>query len=311
MELRHLRYFIAVAEEGSLSNAAERRLHTAQPSLSRQIRDLEIELGVKLLERRARGIALTAAGKVFLDHARLALMQIEAAAEAARQAEQPKEPAFVVGFLIGQEVTWLPHTLRILREEAPDIDIMIFSRTSPKLALMRGKVDVAFLRHEKQTSGIAFRLLIKEPLTVILPTDHRLAARKAIPPHELAREKKFIHPAKTAPVLRSVINDYVEKVGITLKSTYEAENLSALMSLVESSGGVGLAPLYVKNMLIPSVVARPLQGESPTIDLMMGYNKSNSTPLLKRFLSRADEIVEHVSQKENLLSAKKRKIGAA
>jgi LysR family transcriptional regulator, hca operon transcriptional activator len=84
-----------------------------------------------------------------------------------------------------------------------------------------------------------------------------------------------------------------------------------LMSLVESSGGVGLAPLYVKNMLIPSVVARPLQGESPTIDLMMGYNKSNSTPLLKRFLSRADEIVEHVSQKENLLSAKKRKIGAA
>jgi LysR family hca operon transcriptional activator len=209
--------------------------------------------------------------------------------------------------------TWLPHTLRILREEAPDIDIMIFSRTSPKLALalMRGNVDVAFLRNEKHTSGIAFRLLIKEPLMVILPTGHRLTARKAIPPHELAREKKFIHPAKTAPVLRSVINDYVEKVGITLKSTYEAENLSALMSLVESSGGVGLAPLYVKNMLIPSVVARPLQGESPTIDLMMGYNKSNTTPLLKRFLSRADEIVEHVSQKENLLSAKKRKIGAA
>jgi LysR family transcriptional regulator, hca operon transcriptional activator len=88
MELRHLRYFIAVAEEGSLSNAVERRLHTAQPSLSRQIRDLEIELGVKLLERKARGIALTAAGKVFLDHARLALMQIEAAAEAARQADK-------------------------------------------------------------------------------------------------------------------------------------------------------------------------------------------------------------------------------
>ena len=108
---------------------------------------------------------------------------------------------------------------------------------------MRGKVDVAFLRHEKQTSGIAFRLLIKEPLMVILPTGHRLAARKAIALHELAREKKFIHPAKTAPVLRSVINDYAEKVGITLKSTYEAENLSALMSLVESSGGIGLAPL--------------------------------------------------------------------
>ena len=83
MELRHLRYFVAVAEEGSLTNAAERRLHTAQPSLSRQIRDLELEIGVKLLERKARGIALTAAGRVFLDHARLALMQIEVACEAA------------------------------------------------------------------------------------------------------------------------------------------------------------------------------------------------------------------------------------
>src|SRR5260221_10727353 len=105
MELRHLRYFIAVAEEGSLSNAAERRLHTAQPSLSRQIRDLEIELGVKLLERRARGIALTAAGKVFLDHARLALMQIEAVAETARQGEQPKAPDLVVCVQIGPEGT--------------------------------------------------------------------------------------------------------------------------------------------------------------------------------------------------------------
>ena len=91
MELRHLRYFVAVAEEGSLTHAAERRLHTAQPSLSRQIRDLEIEVGVKLLERGARGIELTAAGRTFLDHARLALLQVEAAGEAARRAAQPRE----------------------------------------------------------------------------------------------------------------------------------------------------------------------------------------------------------------------------
>ena len=107
MELRHLRYFIAVAEEGSFLTAAERRLHTAQPSLSRQIRDLESEVGVKLLERRARSVVLTAAGKVFLDHARLALSQVEAAAEGARRAEQPEKPVFVIGFLAGQEVVWL------------------------------------------------------------------------------------------------------------------------------------------------------------------------------------------------------------
>src|SRR5689334_16413864 len=99
MELRHLRYFIAVAEEGSLTNAAERRLHTAQPSLSRQIRDLETEVGVSLIERHARGIELTAAGRVFLDHARLALLQVETAGEAARRAAQPERASFVIGFL--------------------------------------------------------------------------------------------------------------------------------------------------------------------------------------------------------------------
>src|SRR6204780_3041240 len=107
MELRHLRYFIAVAEEGSLTNAAERRLHTAQPSLSRQMRDLELEVGVKLLERGARGTALTEAGRVFLDHARLALLQVEAAGEAARRAAQPARSAFGLGFLTGHEVVWL------------------------------------------------------------------------------------------------------------------------------------------------------------------------------------------------------------
>src|ERR1700758_3762014 len=112
MELRHLRYFVAVAEEGSLTHAAERRLHTAQPSLSRQIRDLEVEIGVQLLERGARGIELTAAGRVFLDHARLALLQVEAAGEAARRVAQPARPSFVLGFLTGHEVMWLPEALR-------------------------------------------------------------------------------------------------------------------------------------------------------------------------------------------------------
>src|SRR5580692_8937822 len=134
MELRHLRYFVAVAEEGSLTNAAERRLHTAQPSLSRQIRDLELEVGVALLERGARGIALTAAGRVFLDHARLALLQVEAASDAARRVARPEKPAFVLGFLTGQEVVWLPDALRILREEEPSIEIEVSSQSSPELA---------------------------------------------------------------------------------------------------------------------------------------------------------------------------------
>jgi LysR family hca operon transcriptional activator len=170
LELRHLRYFIAVAEEGSLTNAAERRLHTAQPSLSRQIRDLELEIGVKLIERRARGIALTAAGRVFLDHARLALMQTEVACAAARSTEQPKKPGFVIGFLLGQEAVWLSESLRILR----------------------------LLRREAHTVGLAFKFLIKEPLIAILPARHRLARHRAVRPQDLARES-FISTLESRP----------------------------------------------------------------------------------------------------------------
>ncbi len=293
MELRHLRYFIAVAEEGSLLQAAERRLHTSQPSLSRQIRDLELELGVKLLERKARGIELTAAGRVFLDHARLALMQIDVACEAARNTERPHKPGFSLGFLPGQEVIWLSSVLRILREEAPDIDVTITTKSSPELAtaLMQGEIDAALLRREARTAGLDFKLFAKEPLIVILPARHRLARHKSIRPEDICHED-FISTARASPVLKSVIEQYAAKVGIQLRQTYDAETLSGGMSLVASTGGFTLVPIYVQNSLLPSVIARSLHGEPPTIDLVMGYNKSNTSPLLKRFLFRAEELTK-------------------
>ncbi len=295
MELRHLRYFVAVAEEGSLLTAAQRRLNTSQPSLSRQIRDLESEVGVKLLERQPRGVALTAAGRVFLDHARLALLQVEAATDGARRVEQPEKPAFSMGFLAGQEVVWLPHALRIIREEAPEVEITLCSQASPDLAvaLMRGKLDVAFLRHEAQTVGLSFKLLAKEPLIAVLPADHRLTSRKKIRPQDLAREI-YVSSAKIAPVLHAVIQDYASKVGITLRAEYEGDTLHSAMSLVVSTGGVTLIPLYAQNMLTPNVVARALDGAPPTIDLTLGYNEANCSPLLRRLLSRSDELVESV-----------------
>src|SRR5476651_1344776 len=112
MELRHLRYFVAVAEEGSFTTAAERRLHTAQPSLSRQIRDLEYEVGTPLLVRNARGVEPTPAGRAFLEHARLALAQAEAGIMAARRAASPAKPTFALGFLTGHEIDWLPEVMR-------------------------------------------------------------------------------------------------------------------------------------------------------------------------------------------------------
>src|SRR3984893_8865278 len=126
MELRHLRYFIAVAETGSLTEAAERRLHTSQPSLSRQIRDLEDQVGVDLLSRSVRGGALSEPGKVFLDHARLALMQVDATVEAAGRAARPARKTFDIGFLTGHEMNWLPRATHVLRDQLTNIRLVGF-----------------------------------------------------------------------------------------------------------------------------------------------------------------------------------------
>src|SRR6476661_5934522 len=298
MELRHLRYFVAVAEAGSLTVAAERRLHTSQPSLSRQIRDLEDEVGTPLLTRRARGVDLTPAGRAFLDHARAVLSQVETATEAARRVANPPKPCFVMGFLTGHELTWMPEALRILRDELPNIDVMISSQYSPLLAesLSKGKIDAAFLRKERALPDLAFRLLVKEPLVVILPSDHRLAALKVINPRELAGET-FVIVSHTAPVLREVIDDYLKRSGINITPAHQADHVTMGISLIASTGGVGLLPAYAQNFLPPSVTSRPLKGDTPTIDLVLGYKKSNQSPILKLLISRLDELVARASNK--------------
>ena len=280
MELRHIRYFIAVAEEGSLTLAAEKRLHTSQPSLSRQIRDLEYEVGVPLMSRSVHGIELTTAGRAFLDHARLALAQVEATVAAARRAAQPSKPIFALGFLTGQEMDWLPGAMRILRDELPNIEVTVSSQYSPDLAnaLVRGKLDVAFLRLEPNMPDLEFRLVTKEPLVVVLPSDHRLASLAKIDPHKIVGET-FINVSSTAPALRVIIDDYLQRTGITIQTHHEVDNLAMAMSLVASTRGVALLPAYAQNFMPWSVISRPFKGEAPTIDLVIGYHKANSSPI--------------------------------
>jgi len=297
MELRHLRYFVAVAEAGSLTVAAARRLHTSQPSLSRQIRDLEQEVGAQLLTRRARGIELTPAGRAFLEHARSVLSQVEAAIQAARRVTHPAKPCFSMGFLTGHELTWMPQALQILRAELPNIDVMISSQYSPALAdgLSKGKIDAAFLRREQGAPDLAFRLLVKEPLMVILPSDHRLAALKAITPRDLVGEA-FVIVSNTAPVLRSVIDNYLKRSGVKITPAHEADHVTMGMSLIASTRGVGLLPAYALNFLPSSITSRPLRGDTPTVELVLGYKKSNKSPILKLLLSRLDELIARVSR---------------
>src|ERR1700727_2104111 len=286
MELRHLRYFIAVAEEGSLTLAAEKRLHTAQPSLSRQIRDLEYEVGVQLFSRSVHGVELTAAGRAFLDHARLALAQVDAAVEAARRAAQPARKLFAIGFQTGHEMTWLPRAMHVLRDELKNIEVKISSDYSPDLAeaLVRGRLDVAFLRVEPNFD-LAYEVVDHEPLIVLMPSDHRLTSREAIHPRELVGEI-FICGSNKATVLRAVTEDYLRGCGLDIKLDHGVDNLAMAMSLVASTRGLALMPGYAKNLLPWSVISRPLAGEAPTIELAVGYSKANTSPILKLFLSR-------------------------
>jgi LysR family transcriptional regulator, hca operon transcriptional activator len=292
MELRHLRYFIAVAEEGSLTLAAERRLRTAQPSLSRQIRDLEEEVGVQLMTRSVHGIELTAAGRAFLDHARLAVTQAEAAKEAARRAAQPIRPSLALGFLSGTEMEWLPKAMRILHDELPNIEVKLSSDYSPKLAeaLMKGRLDAAFMRPEPHAGGLRYRRVRTEQLILVLPSDHRFATRNTIKLREIKGEP-FIKPSKTAPTLRRVIEDSLKRSGLDIRANHEVHNLAHAFSMIASTRAVALLPAYAKNFLPSSVTSCPIQGDAPTVDFVVGYSKTNASHILKLFLAGVDALM--------------------
>src|ERR1700704_2120376 len=150
------------------------------------------------------------------------------AGEAARGAAQGARASFGIGFLTGYEMDWLPAVMGILRAELPSTEVVIHSQDSPDLAagLLRGKIDLAFLRPEQQAPGLKFKPLRKDPLIVLMPSDHALAARKSIRPEDIAGETFIGVSATRAPTLRAVIDDYAKRTGIALKPEHQAENLA-------------------------------------------------------------------------------------
>jgi LysR family hca operon transcriptional activator len=291
MELRHLRYFVAVAEEGSLTTAAVKRLHTSQPSLSRQLRDLEEEVGAQLFERGARGVELTSAGRAFLEHARLSLDHATEAAEAARRAARPHRKRFSVCFLSGQEVDWLPRVTQLLENDLPNIDFRVSSLHSPAVAdaVQRGEVDLGFSRLERRP-GVTYRVIVREPLVAILPSSHRLAARAEIDPRAIAKEI-FIGYTDVPHVLREIVRRYFEKHGVDVKPTQYLDSLATGISLVASTGGITLLPSYAEPLLPPSVVSRRLKGKAPAIELAVGYREDNPSPVLRKFLASIERLI--------------------
>jgi LysR family hca operon transcriptional activator len=206
-------------------------------------------------------------------------------------------------FQTGQEVDWLPRATSVLRDELPNIEIRVSSDHSTMLAddLQRGKLDIAFLRRE-QKPDLEYKLVAKEPLVVILPSDHPLASREAIDPRDLVGET-FIGISSVPRVLRAVVDGYLKRCGIEIAPHLEIDNFAMAISLIASTRGVALLPASAENFLKWSVISRPLKGEAPTIDLVIGYHKANTSPILKAFLSRIDDLTARIPGKGRRMSA--------
>jgi LysR family hca operon transcriptional activator len=238
------------------------------------------------------GVELTAAGKAFLDHARLALMQVDAAVDTARSAAQPAKKTFALGFQTGLEMSWLPQAMHLVHDELSNINVTVTSDYSPDLAeaLARGRLDLAFMRPEPD-HDLEYHVVDREPLIVLMPHDHRLTARDTVRPQDFLGEV-FIGGSNKAAVLRAVTENYLRRSGLDIKLDHGVDNMAKAMSLVASTRGLALMPAYAKNLLPESVVSRPLDGEAPTIDIAVGYSNSNASPILKLFLSRLDQLTD-------------------
>jgi LysR family hca operon transcriptional activator len=164
--------------------------------------------------------------------------------------------------------------------------------------LQRGKLDIAFMRRE-QKPDLEYKLIKEEPLVAILPSDHRLAAREAVDPRDLADET-FIGISPTPRVLRAIVEDYLGNSGLEITPHLEIDNYAMAISLVASTRGIALLPASAKSFLPWSVVSRPLAGEVPTIDLVAGYHTANASKILRLFLSRINETIDRPAKRSGL-----------
>jgi LysR family transcriptional regulator, hca operon transcriptional activator len=287
MDHRYLRYFIAVAEELSFTRAAE-RLHTVQPSLSQQIRRLEEIVGTPLFHREKHRLHLTEAGRIFLQESRAILQYTDRAIALARQAARAEAGYMTIGFVPGVEGKIFPRILPILRAKYPDIELSLRSLTSPQQleALQNREINIGFMRPPVDDPEINTEVILRDKIIVALPANHPLTKMKRVPVKSLVSLPLLQVSRSIAPLLHDKTKEISEKAEVTFNSILPAEGV--LMSLSEVASGLGfcLLPDYVRQMLPPNVVVRPLDCDpEPEIPLLVAHRKDDRLPALAFFLS--------------------------
>ncbi|MCG7325593.1 MULTISPECIES: LysR family transcriptional regulator [Achromobacter] len=276
MELRHLRYFTAVAEELHFTRAAA-RLGIGQPPLSQQIQQLEREIGTPLFLRLPRGIALTEAGAQFLEDARAILASADRAIDMARRLGRGERGAITVGFTASAVFhPYLPRAIRAYRDRYPDVRITLTESNTISLlrGLRAGEVDVAFVRPPYVLDAeFESERVLDEPMLIALPPGHPLSRKRAVPIAELADEDFVLYPRPIGAGLYDAIQSACQRAGFAPRVIQEAPQMASIVSLVAAGVGISIVPAAMRHMGAQGIEYRPIKGDAPHALLDMAYRR--------------------------------------
>jgi DNA-binding transcriptional LysR family regulator len=286
MELRHLRYFITVAEELHFGRAAQ-RLHIAQPPLSQQIRQLEAEIGVILFHRTKRCVQLTDAGQVFLEEAKRVLIQAAHAIQAAQRASRGEIGQLVVSFVSSAAYNILPKILQAFRVSFPDINLALHELTTDKQlqGLRDGWIDVGFLRPPIEDEQLNVTTIFQESLVVALPETHPLSHQLQIPLKALNNEFFILFPRHLGPKLYDQIVSSCQLAGFSPKVVQEAIQMQTIVSLVAAEMGIAIVPASLQNLQRTGVIYRTIQESTPKAEIAVIWRSKDASPVVQQFLN--------------------------
>jgi DNA-binding transcriptional LysR family regulator len=291
MELRTLRYFIALAEELHFGRAAQ-RLAITQPPLSLALRALEEELGVVLVARTRRRVALTHAGTTFLAEARAVLARTVDAALLAQAAARGEVGRLRIGFMTASVFTLLPPVLREFAARRPGVRLELRELTLPQqiAALRAGDIDAGFVRPPVADADLDSEALLAEPLRVALPSGHRLAAARRIRCARLATEPFVMFQRAPGLVLHDLVLGFCLQQGFVPRVAQEASQTHAVVGLVSAGIGVALVPASAEKLRLRGVEFRPLAEKSPAVGTSLAWRRADASPVLKAFADTARRI---------------------
>ena len=290
MELRHLRYFVAVAEEQNVSRAAK-RLHVSQPPLSRQIRDLETEMGLTLFERSAKAIRLTEAGKIFLLEARAALQRVEDAVALTKSVANQKRSQVHVRYSVPPAVEILPRALRAFQRANPQVSVDLRMMSPQKMlrSLRSGNLDVAFTVDvvPKDFEGLSLEELGTYPLRVAAHKKHRFARLREVPMSEVARQPILAFSREEYPSYQVLLAKLLSPYTSAPKIVPEYDNLESIIVAVEAGHGVAILYEGLSGISGKRLVLRPLKPAPQPPPIVIAYRKEHVSATVAAFVEAA------------------------